>query len=178
VVFGWKPWNGGTSSHQDLPVRIDALGTLRLSYAMQTRATGKYSLATTLWLTRTGTVNEQPNPRDISTDLTIWMDGFSFPPFGSQVDRATIDDVEFEIWLARDLNAGTADGPRWNYVAYRSTHAYPSASLNLHKVLQHAIAHGFVSATDYVSDVEIGNEIMSGAGETWVKTLALEIERR
>jgi hypothetical protein len=178
VIFGWKPWDGGASSHPELPIQIATIDKLRLSYAVETRATGKHSLATTLWLTRSGVTGTEPNPKDISTDLMIWTDGFAFDPFGTQVGHTSIDGLDFEVWLARDLGDDSADGPRWNYVAYRSVSTHPGASLDLNAFLQHAVEQGFISSHHYVSDVEVGNEIMSGAGETWIKAIDLDVERR
>src|SRR5690606_26712966 len=74
VVYGWKPWDGGESSHPRLPMRIADIGTLRLSYEMKTSAEGEHNLATTLWLTRSGATSPEPNPKDISTDLMVWTD--------------------------------------------------------------------------------------------------------
>src|SRR5690606_21866187 len=121
VIFGWKPWDGGKSSHPQLPMRIAEVGRLELSYEIETRASGKHNLATTLWLTRTGSIGAEPNPKDINTDLMIWTDGFDFDPFGTQVGRASIDGLDFEVWFASELSTPDADGPRWSYVAYRAT---------------------------------------------------------
>jgi hypothetical protein len=128
-------------------------------------------------LTRSGVTGAEPNPKDISTDLMIWTDGFAFDPFGTQVGRTSIDGLDFEVWLARDLGDDSADGPRWNYVAYRSTSKHLGASLDLNAFLRHAVEQGFVSSDHYVSDVEVGNEIMSGVGETWIKAIDLDVER-
>jgi hypothetical protein len=48
----------------------------------------------------------------------------------------------------------------------------------LNAFLQHAVEQGFISSDHYVSDVEVGNEIMSGTGETWIKAIDLDLERR
>jgi hypothetical protein len=106
----------------------------------------------------------------------VWTDGFAFDPFGSRVGHAFIDGLDFEVWFARDLGDSSADGPRWNYVAYRSTATHLTASLDLKAFLRHAIEQGYVSPDHYVSDVEVGNEIMSGSGETWIRALSLVVE--
>jgi hypothetical protein len=176
IVFGWKPWDGGASSHPRLPMRIAVIHRLNLSYEMETTAKGKHNLATTLWLTRSGAISTEPNPMDISTDLMVWTDGFAFDPFGSRVGHTSIDGIDFEVWLARDLGDSSPDGPRWNYVAYRSTAKHLTASLDLRAFLRHAIEQGYVSPDHYVSDVEVGNEIMTGSGETWIKAISLVVE--
>lgn len=178
VVLGWKPWDGGASSHPELPVRIADLAGLRLSYDVRTRAFGKYNLATTLWLTRSGAEGEAPDPMDITADVMIWSEGSGFDPFGTRVGNVTIDGTELEVWFAPDLGDPSGEGPRWNYVAYLYPRKTQAVALDLKKILEHAAAAGFISADHYVSDVEVGNEVMSGAGETWIRSLSLEVARR
>jgi hypothetical protein len=173
TVFGWKPWDGGVSNHAKLPVRIDAIGAATWKYEVETKATGKHSLATSMWITRTGKAAAEPNPLDITTDFSIWTDGFGFPPFGTQVDQTTIDGVEFEIWSAP--NQGDPKGPHWNYLAYRSKVKQLAASLDIRTFLDDAIARGLVSSSDHLSSIELGNEVLSGSGETWIKHVSLEV---
>lgn len=178
VVLGWKPWEGGASSHAALPVRIADLAALRLTYDAASTASGKHNLATTLWLTRSGAVGKAPNPKDIAADVMVWSAASGLDPFGKRVGNVTIDGTEFELWFAPNLGDPSGGGPRWNYVAYLHPQEGQAATIDLKKILEHAAAAGYISTDHYVSDVEFGNEIMSGAGETWIESLSLEVVRR
>lgn len=176
TVFGWKPWNGGTSTTPELPIRIDRIRDLRLAYEMETAATGKHNLATALWLTRTGRTGAEPDPADISADINIWTDGFDFEPSGDRIGEATIDGIAFEVWHDEDMgDASAANSNRWTHVVYRSTARHTSLALDVRKILQDAIGRELVSPSHYVSSVEVGNEVMTGDGETWIKALSLEV---
>jgi hypothetical protein len=176
VVMGWKPWNGGTSTRPELPVRADEIRVMRLSYTIQTSARGRHNLAAAIWLTRTGKTQRDANPTDISADINIWTDGFEMNPTGKQLGNVTIGGTAFEVWNSQNMgDASGANAARWNHVVYRSTSRQVSASLDIKGIIDDAVARGLVSPQHYVSSIELGNEIMSGRGETWIRALALEI---
>lgn len=177
TVFGWKPWNGGTSTTPKLPIRIDRIHALRLTYTVETVATGKHNLSMALWLTRSGQTGAEPNPADISADINIWTGGFDFDPSGERIGQATIGGVTFEVWHARDMgDASAASSYRWTHIVYRSTTPHTSISLDVKAFLEDALARELISPSHYVSSIELGNEVMTGTGETWIKHLSLEIE--
>jgi len=122
MVIGWKPWSGGTSTHPRLPLRVAAINSFKWSYELETAAIGKYNLATSLCLTRTGVTGALPNPADISTEIMIWTDGYDFAPPGAKQADSVIGDITFEIWYAANWgDASNKNSNRWTYVAYRAT---------------------------------------------------------
>lgn len=175
--IGWNPWIGGVSTHEKLPIRIDAINSFKYTYAVKTITTGRYNLTTSLWLTRTGQTGLVPNPDDISTEFLIWTDGSGVTPGGSRIAKTTLDGVDFEIWYAKDWKSTSAnDGNRWDYVTYRSIAKFPAARLDIKKILEDATSRGLIRASHYVSNIETGNEIVSGLGVTWITSLSLDIQ--
>ena len=176
TVIGWKPWVGGRSSDERLPIRIDAIQTMRLSYVIETVSNASHNLATSIWLTRSGTTGFFPRPDDISSELMIWTDDTGFSPAGEYVGKVTIDDLDFEIWWAKDWgdNSGAASN-RWGYIAYRSQTKTRSATLDIKKILLDAVNRGMISAEHYVPSIEVGNEVINGTGETWIRSLSLDV---
>lgn len=176
VMFGWKPWNGGMPTDDRLPIAIATIKSLNLSYDVQTNADGKYILSTALWLTRTGRTASAPNPADISADINIWMVGDAFEPAGEHVDDIAVDGLEFEVWYAAEMSdASGANANRWNHVVYRAVSPQLSESLDIDEFVADAVSRGYISREHYVSSIEIGNEVMSGSGETWISDLSLEV---
>ncbi len=176
TVIGWKPWAGGVSTDKRLPIRIDAIETLRLSYDIETDSNATHNLATSIWLTRSGKTGLFPRPDDISTELMIWTDDTGFSPGGEYVGDVTIDDLGFEIWWGKDWgdNSGTVSN-RWSYIAYRAKTRTRSTTLDIKKILQDAVNRGMISAEHYVPSIEVGNEVINGTGETWIRSLTLEV---
>jgi hypothetical protein len=176
TIFGWKPWNGGESTTNRLPIAIDAIRSLRLTYEVQTKAEGRYILSTALWITRTGATASAPNPADISADINIWMHNSGFDPSGTHVDDVTIDGKKFELWSAADMgDASGANANRWNHLTYRAAGQHMSASLDIKKFIDDAVSRNLVVPKHFVSSIELGNEVMSGSGETWIKELTLDV---
>lgn len=176
TVIGWKPWNGGGSTHARLPIRIRDVGTFVWSYEVETVSNGKQNLATSMWLTRSGATGIDPNPTDISTELMVWTDGFDFLPAGTRIATVAVDGIEFEVWHVADWgDAAGVNSNRWSYVTYRATDRRLSVSLDIRKILVDAVDRGLISPDHFVSNIEIGNEVMSGSGQTWVKSLAVDI---
>jgi hypothetical protein len=176
TIFGWKPWNGGSSSHERLPIRLLDVQSFRLDYSVEIDAHGKHNLATALWLTRSGRTSADPNPADISADVNIWSEGFEFDPLGTKIGEVSIDGTTFEIWHAADMgDASAANSNRWTHVVYRAKVAQHSASLDIKKFLDDALARKLISAEHFVSSIELGNEVMSGSGETWIRSLRLDV---
>jgi hypothetical protein len=89
---------------------------------------------------------------------------------------SVIGDIAFEIWYAANWrDASNANSNRWTYVAYRATKPRLSATLDIKKILDDAVARGLVSPDHFVSNIELGNEVMSGTGQTWIKSLAVDV---
>jgi hypothetical protein len=176
VTFGWKPWNGGMPTDDRLPIAIATIKSLNLTYEIETRAEGKYILSIALWLTRTGRTASAANPSDISADINIWMVGDAFDPAGAHVGDIAVDDLEFEVWYAADMgDASGANANRWNHVVYRAVSPQLSESLDIDEFVADAVSRGYVSREHYVSSIEIGNEVMSGSGATWINDLSLKV---
>jgi hypothetical protein len=176
VTFGWKPWNGGESTIAQLPIRIDEMGAMQLDYDLELQATGHYLLSAALWFTRTGKTSREPNPKDISADLNIWMEVSGFEPTGSKIADVTIDGANYELWHSADMSdASGTNANRWQHIVYRVSIPTRRASLDLRRFISHAVEHNLLSASHYVSSVEIGNEVMAGEGMAWVRRLNLEI---
>jgi hypothetical protein len=107
----------------------------------------------------------------------IWTDGYTFTPAGQMIGIAIVDGIQFEVWYARDWgDVSGANSNHWDYVAYRATSPRLSVSLDIKKILEDAVARGVINPTHYVSNIEVGNEILSGAGETWITALSLDVQ--
>ena len=176
ALFGWKPWNGGVTTNSALPIQISSIETLELSYRVHTTAQGKYNFAATMWITRSGRTSDQPNPADISADVNVWMNNRGVPLSGEQVATARIANIDVQVWHAADIgDASGANSNRWQHVVYLAQAVPASGTLDLAAFVRDAVDRGILSPAHYVSSVELGNEIVSGSGETWIEALTLKV---
>ncbi len=178
VVFGWKPWDGGRSNKADLPASIERLRALRLTYDAEIQAQGRQVFSIAMWLTRSGATSQEADSSDVAADVNIWLDGAEFDPSGQRLAETVIDASAYEIWHAENVgDASGASAAQWTHIVYRSQDPQRRGSLDLKQFLDDAAARGLLAGSEYVSSIEIGNEVMSGSGKTWINELALEIER-
>jgi hypothetical protein len=176
TLWGWKPWDGGASTHPSLPIRVSALQRMVYSHDLQTSASGRYNYAFELWITRTGQVRSTPNPGDISAELMIWTDWVNLQPAGSRIATVTIDGLNWEVWWAPEhVDTSGANANRWAYIAYRLAQPRAQVSFDVKRILNDAVARRLVSADHFVSSAESGNEIMAGSGQTWIRSMSLTV---
>lgn len=176
ALFGWKPWNGGVTTDSALPIRIEGIETLALHYGVDTTAQGKYNFAVTLWVTRSGRTSDQPDPTDISADINVWMNGRGVSPSWRQIGATEIAGIGVQVWHAADMgDASGANSNRWQHVVYVAEGVPMNGTLDLAAFVRDAADRGLLESTHYVSSVELGNEIVSGSGETWIEALTLEV---
>lgn len=171
VIFGKKPWSDAPTTTPKLPAAIARLGQVTLTYEVEsTVEAGAYNLAPEVWIAKTGT---NPTKADVASELMFWMDYSGVEPAGAKVEQITVDGKQYEVWYA---DMGAAPGPVWKYVTFRALVREPSrATLRIDQFLNYAIGKGYVDRTHFLASIELGNEISSGRGHTWVKQLSVTI---
>ena len=176
IVYGWKPWNGGTSNVPTLPIKVSAITTLRFSYDVTVITNGKHNVATSMWLTSNGTTSNNVDASHVTTEFMIWSDGYDFQPAGNMAGiYTTLTGTQYEVWF--NTSQVDASGQnlnlKWKYVAYRAVVPNLAPTIDLKLILKDAVTRGFISSSDYVSNVELGNEVMSSSGQTWINSISL-----
>ena len=66
--------------------------------------------------------------------------------------------------------------PNVAYVAFNSRTARPSGSINVKDFLDYLTDNGHLPADGYVAAVELGNEVMHGTGELWLKRYDVRVD--
>ncbi|HEY0818002.1 MAG TPA: hypothetical protein VGD46_04435 [Rhizobacter sp.] len=177
VILGWKPWDGGTSNTPLLPARIGTLQNFTWAYDVDVSTSGRHNLSTSMWITRTGATPTGINPQDIANEFMIWTAGNGFQPGGSHVATVTLGNHSFEVWYAQDWGDLSGANPnRWSYVAYRAITSTTATTLDIKAILDDAVARGYVDPQHHVSNIELGNEVMSGSGEAWINSVSLAVQ--
>ena len=166
VRYGWPPWRSRSTTSR-LPDRISSIKDLFVDYEAYMTANGVYNAAFSMWLTR----EYPPAPEHITTEIMIWVDREWDTENGSLeakslMDHADIDGATFAVYVRPDH---VSAGIHHTYVAFLSHTDRFSGTLDLKQFLDYLVDRGIVSADDYVSDIEFGNEVKHGTGELWLK---------
>lgn len=174
IVVGRTPWSDKTTDAR-LPLSVSSIPRLTLSYAVDTQATGKYSLSVSLWLLTPSETPEQPIPRRIANEIIVWLDYGrpSSDPIGTQVGSPTVDGVVYELWH-KASHGDRGDGKGWPIYYFKSMSPATQGVVNLTPILGYLVAEGAVDPDELVTSVEFGNELMGGEGTTWVRDFKIE----
>jgi len=166
IIVGWKPWSE-RSTDARLPVRLADVQRLDVRYAVQVESSGPQSLALAAWLTGTGEVSS--NPAAIRTEVVVWLDAADgLSPPGQRIESVSLNDQRYELW--HESNHGDrGDGSGWELYYFQPSERRRSGTVQLLPFLDHLRQAGRVQAEHFLASVEFGNELMGGAGTTWIE---------
>ena len=175
VIYGHKPWFA-SSTTASLPRRISTLNELSVAYDVEMQAQGRYNLAFDVWVTN----SDRPTPSAITHEIMIWVGerARAWEPYpGKRVKRVTVGGAAYDLTIKRHAEWLTEHGaPKVAYIAFNARTAQTSGSLDVKQFLDYLTENGHLPADGYVASVELGNEIMHGTGELWLKSYDISVE--
>ena len=174
VIYGHKPWFA-SSTTRNLPRPISAIDELFVTYDIEMQARGRYNLAFDIWVTNSG----RPTPSAITHEIMIWVGERTraWEPYpGYLAKRVTIGDVTYDLYIKPHAEWLKEHGaPRVAYIVFNSRTAQVSGRIDVKKFLDYLTNHGHLPADGYIASVELGNEIMNGTGELWLKSYRISV---
>jgi hypothetical protein len=188
VIFGYpqvkrgtSPWAPLPNVPSGLPVAHSALRSLRISHALDIVTNGDHNVATSMWLTNTSDIGNKPNPSVILAELMVWT--YATPahmkPAGSKAAEVEVDGQQWEVWVDKNWHdASGANKNHWIYLTFLAKHFSLNASFDVVKLTQYAVTQKILPPEVFYADIELGTELMSGAGLAWVKRFDVQVETR
>lgn len=171
VVFGHKP-GAASSTTPLLPRKLGEVRRIVMDYDISTQRSGTGNLSVDMWLTDTPTPTTFAVP-PITHEVMIWLEIFG-PMYagGDQIDTVSIHGIPYRVYVGEKFGLG------WRYIAFKpeNTPMQPVAQLDLLPYLLYLETKGLVSPQSYLANINLGNEIISGAGTTQINHLAIEVE--
>lgn len=155
IIYGWKPW-ATESTNTNIPVQISSINELVVSYDINTEAEGNYNLSFDIWINKQKT----PSPNNISAELMIWLHNHGMYPAGGFVEQVTIDG---ELY---DFNIGGVGHAGWVYIAFVIAEPEYKGDTKIHEFLKYLVDNDHISSSEYISSIELGNELIDGIGNT------------
>ncbi|MDC8831355.1 glycoside hydrolase family 12 [Alteromonas gilva] len=173
IKIGSSPWAPEPKFDTSFPLKISALSKLDIAYDLEVTTNGNHNIATTMWLISEAYTGSKPNRSVIAAEIMIWTYSTNahFDPAGAKYSEITTSDgANWEVWFQKEWQDKSEENDnRWVHVAFRATNSSMKADINGLELLTYAIEENLISEEHYIADVELGNEIMSGSGMTWVK---------
>lgn len=179
LLVGRSPWQPTPTNDTRFPRRVADTRALNIDYEVESRSKGKKNLAVEFWLTNTPPVDGQQDIRSIKTELMIWSDASDDIGAPTRNPKITVD-IDGMTWAVQ-IEPGWGDGSggssnKWTLITYYAMKNTSSIRYDARKFLADAMSRGLVDANDYLWGVELGNEIISGSGSTWIKRFQLHVE--
>jgi hypothetical protein len=157
-------------------LRIASARRLALRYAVETFALGTYNLAVDVWITNGAKASASPNPGAIVAEFMILLDySPGARPQGAAIEGVGIDGERYELFRADGFGAELRGGVGWPLFTFQSRGRSLQGTIDLVPFLRHLVRGGHVRDDQDVASVELGNEVMGGAGTTFVEAFELDV---
>lgn len=158
---------------------IPQIKHLNISFDVEIRATGNYNLATSMWLIREPNQCPKPNKSIIAAEIMVWTYSTAgqFNPAGRKYAEVLIAGESWEIWYEKYWSDASFNNKnRWVYLSFKAKKSAFKAQINALELLRYAIQEKLISENLLIADIELGTEVMSGEGTTWVKDFNIQSE--
>lgn len=165
VIYGKKPWNT-ISTAIILPIKIADIVSSSVEYQINISAAGKYNTAFDIWLTNT--IDAQVE--SIAYEIMIWIENSGMHPLGKHCDTVTLDDRDYDVYLAYDLEDG-----KWAYICLKTKETLLNGKIDIKEIIEYLLEADYITNDLYLASIEFGNEVMWGTGETTVSTYKVRI---
>jgi hypothetical protein len=178
ISFGQNPWSA-TSTITQLPIRVDQIKKITVDYEILHCGSGKYNLAFDMWFTKTAGKTNPPEP-NIVREVMIWQDkqGQSNLPSSWYDSKVSIDGEEYKLYRIQNATEKTGTGSYYtrDFMAFIKQTPEYMGQTNIHKFLHYLAEKGYILTTEYLRNVDLGNEICYGEGETVIKNFTLTVK--
>jgi len=166
VVFGPSPLSGGiktTDIGDVFPLKVSSISDFTIDYDLSYVGNkGGYDVAFDMWLTNI----PGGGASTITNEVMVWLHKGDIAPFGDLVGTYSYAGDTAKIYV----NHGA-----WTYTAVVFDDDQTAGTVDMADILAKLKGLGIVSSSEYFASVELGAEVVSGAGSLTVKTLDLAV---
>lgn len=171
VIFGDKPWDEPSGIETPFPVAVGS-ADVRVDFDLSIRASGVYNAAFSVWC-----VSSLPARREsISHEIMIWTANSGLTPAGKRQGTASIDGADYDVYVREnhgDASGGTSQS--WTYVAFKRKESMTQGTIAIDAFIDYLLGKGMISASNYLTSVEFGNEVVKGSGAVDMRRYAVTV---
>jgi hypothetical protein len=174
VIFGDKPWDASSGISTAFPVQAGS-ADITADFDLSVRASGTYNMAFSLWC-----VSSLPSGIDtISHEIMIWNLNHGMTPAGVKFATVTLGGIAYDVYK-KDNHSDDSGGSthHWTYIAFCAKEPITKGPLKISDFVDYLLAQGILLPSNYVTSVELGNEIVTGSGTVDARAYAITVTPR
>jgi hypothetical protein len=180
IKLGVSPWAPQPKLSSEFPLESANLRSLIVEHELEIQGNSEHNVATSLWLTKTKEIGEKPNPSAIIAELMIWS--YTTPthmnPAGTHKGDFEARNQLWEVWVEKNwTDASGANNNKWTYITFRAKNRNLKAKFDVIDFTNYAVAQNILPKEFYISDIELGTEVMSGSGLVWVRQFEATVNK-
>ena len=165
VIYGNSPWDESSRTKTEFPF-IVGKKNISVDFDISLKATGIYNMAFSLWA-----VTDPLSPKStISHEIMIWNVNHYMFPAGAAVDSIVVGGVNYKMYFVnghRDSSGSSSQ--MWTYIAFVSDRPVLKGTLDFNTFTDYLIKKGILTQNNYITNVELGNEVVRGTGIVEIK---------
>lgn len=121
IKLGISPWAPQPKLNSEFPLDNTSVESLVVEHELEIQGNGEHNVATSLWLTNTKNIGENPNPGAIIAELMIWS--YTTPnhmnPAGVHKGNFEAGNQTWEVWVEKNwTDASGANTNKWAYITF------------------------------------------------------------
>ena len=172
IVCGDKPWDEPLHLLSEFPFHAGSK-KLTADFDIKLQASGTYNMVFSLWAVRA-----LPATRSgISHEIMIWNANSGQTPAGAHRGTLNVQGTTYDVYVEENHrdNSG-ANANVWTYVAIVAQKPVLHGPLDMSAFLDYLLQQGILSRNDYVTSLELGNEVCNGTGIVEIKNFAARVQ--
>jgi hypothetical protein len=175
MVYGVKPWDQGDTPYAsggELPFQAGTK-SITVNFNIGLQAVGSYNTAFSLWA-----ISDCNNPRvSITHEIMIWIANHRNEPAGLKRGSLQTNGIMFDLYVNPGQNDHTGYySNSWTYVAFVAREPVLNSSLDLGAFITHLLNKGILTTDNYITSIELGNEIVGGVGLAEINDYSIDIQ--
>ena len=166
LISGWH-WSSQHSSNDMFPIALASLHHLRSRLRFELKAQGRFSVMYDLWCHTTANTHWYSLP---TAEVVIWLNHTGTHPTGEYLSSVQADGYRWLLYVSK-LPAGW---PIFTFVLEENVNAL---SVDIAPLLTYLTVHQLWEPESiFISGIEFGSEIYSGAGELRLRDWQLAVD--
>lgn len=171
IMAGMSPWNDVNTGH-DLPTPITSQVSFTFDLDLLLGANDAYDFAPEVWLTS----EAKPLSTNVTDELMFWFLHHAMTPAGSKVGTFSNAGVSYDVWINPHHDPGASSPVTgWQYVAFVAQTEVRKGTIQLKPFIDYLLGSGRIASARYYAGVEVGTEIVNGAGSAIIKDFSVNV---